>query len=980
MTKVLIYGDVQLRDHTEFSRPTSDGLTTFLHYALDTFKWMEGIARENNVEAIVDLGDVFEYHDHIEAKSMTAYRKGVIDGLSKLVDECHFTTLLGNHDTLSVPNGVHTTNFISNLVTSISTVVFPDGTQALCLPYGCEEEEIKKSLLECEDICCAFSHLDIQGCMYAPGHINEDGIDPTIFGDLPVFNGHIHHPGEHKSVVLVGSCLTHNFGDSTAIKNPRGCIVFDTITGSWERYVNPHLEYYVKTEIDTTEDAEKFRSWLDGTSKEYTIHAKVSCSKEVETSAYEALRSLNVNGSTHRKLTLTKTDTRYTPSSDSSTLPLEALKKWAECNDIRLDQTKIVDFLESLSLSSSPTSCGHLSIGEVKLSNFMSSLSTELDLSMHTSGLHLIAGKNGYGKSSVFDALCYALSDTPIRKVNKDDLISWDTNKDMQVSVQFNVNGDDYTVNKYRGHTKYKNKTVVYKSDRDITERTAAATNKIISNILPNISALFKNTVYISFNPKVHRNFVVLTEAERLKVLEDLIDLSYYEQVYKSLGKLIANKKESLVKSRGELESSIALISSLDSKYTDKKSELDKTISDVDRERKEIESKRLTLSNSLEADRRKLTDIEEEMRSTRLLLKNHEVEFEKCIDELSVKKNDKEGEIKKEKDTLHSHELIESNLSQHIKTLSLLSFDCSLASCPKVLAIEEQKEDLEEIKQQRETALSSIEKQKAILDPLVTSLERLDEEIKERVKCRDSNSLRCVLDGLEIESKALVSSIHSTELSLRSIDESLIRLENSTASLKGQIQTLEETLETTRLRADSQEKRVGELEKESTYYETFHPAFSKTGVRSFMLDGICSSLSEMTTKYATEFYGRPVTVEFSNYDEQTKESGKGVQIIVDGSHKIESYSSGETRRIELATHLALKEVVKDVSGFSCNITVLDEVFESLDLSGKDAVVDCLKTLSDDSAVYVISHDSDIKGRFNSITTVVKGSKGTEYLV
>jgi DNA repair exonuclease SbcCD ATPase subunit len=72
-----------------------------------------------------------------------------------------------------------------------------------------------------------------------------------------------------------------------------------------------------------------------------------------------------------------------------------------------------------------------------------------------------------------------------------------------------------------------------------------------------------------------------------------------------------------------------------------------------------------------------------------------------------------------------------------------------------------------------------------------------------------------------------------------------------------------------------------------------------------------------------------------------------------------NFSEGEKMRIDLALVLAWREIARLKNSISCNLLILDEVFDSsLDGVGMDELMKLLKMVSNNANVYVISHKSD----------------------
>ena len=82
----------------------------------------------------------------------------------------------------------------------------------------------------------------------------------------------------------------------------------------------------------------------------------------------------------------------------------------------------------------------------LKYRNFLSSGQHWTDINFQEYNTNLVIGTNGSGKSTMLDALTFALFNKPFRKINKSQLINTTNEKDTLVEVEFSVNSRDYLV------------------------------------------------------------------------------------------------------------------------------------------------------------------------------------------------------------------------------------------------------------------------------------------------------------------------------------------------------------------------------------------------------------------------------------------------------------------------------------------------------------------------------------------------------
>ena len=82
----------------------------------------------------------------------------------------------------------------------------------------------------------------------------------------------------------------------------------------------------------------------------------------------------------------------------------------------------------------------------VKWKNLLSTGNYFTEIKLDSTSNTLIIGNNGSGKSTMLDALCFALFGKAFRNINKPNLINSINGKDCVVEVEFDTNGKSYKI------------------------------------------------------------------------------------------------------------------------------------------------------------------------------------------------------------------------------------------------------------------------------------------------------------------------------------------------------------------------------------------------------------------------------------------------------------------------------------------------------------------------------------------------------
>jgi len=82
--------------------------------------------------------------------------------------------------------------------------------------------------------------------------------------------------------------------------------------------------------------------------------------------------------------------------------------------------------------------------------NFLSTGNSPTEVLLDRTSTTLIVGENGAGKSTILDAICFALFNKGFRNVSKPQLLNSINQKNLVVELEFSIGRKDYKI--VRGH------------------------------------------------------------------------------------------------------------------------------------------------------------------------------------------------------------------------------------------------------------------------------------------------------------------------------------------------------------------------------------------------------------------------------------------------------------------------------------------------------------------------------------------------
>ena len=82
----------------------------------------------------------------------------------------------------------------------------------------------------------------------------------------------------------------------------------------------------------------------------------------------------------------------------------------------------------------------------IEWKNFLSTGNSSNKVLLNKSTTTLIIGKNGEGKSTILDALCFSLFGKPFRNINKGQLVNSINGKNCVVTIEFDIGPRQYKI------------------------------------------------------------------------------------------------------------------------------------------------------------------------------------------------------------------------------------------------------------------------------------------------------------------------------------------------------------------------------------------------------------------------------------------------------------------------------------------------------------------------------------------------------
>jgi len=541
----------------------------------------------------------------------------------------------------------------------------------------------------------------------------------------------------------------------------------------------------------------------------------------------------------------------------------------------------------------------------LKYKNFLSTGDSFTNLNLEETATTLVVGHNGSGKSTMLDALSFALFGKAHRNINKVQLVNSVNNKGTVVEVEFTVAGARYKVVRGLKPAVFE----IWQGDTMVNQNSHAKEyQKVLEqNILKLNHKTFHQIVVLgssSFIP-----FMQLPASTRREVIEDLLDINVFSKMNSILKEKTSILKESISGNSHELQ----LVQT------------------------KIDSQKRHLGE--------LTKISETAKQEKL----EQIEDEQSeLARLNTQVTSWEDTVLSDLQTRQS--ALDTKINEMGKYV--FQFNSKQKASNKEIKFYEDNEDCPTCEQAIESSfrLDKVQNAKDKWDELEEARQQCEHQIGKLTN--DKQDIQSSIDT-EVEQRNQINTIKEkitwTQRRITSLQGELSELETGVHSLSEARDTL--TSEESKKYALTDERH--DLAEQREYNNVITELLKDTGIKTKIIKQYLPVINQLTNQYlqVLDFY-----VHF-DLDESFKET---IRSRHRDAFSYDSFSEGEKQRIDLALLFTWRQVAKMKNSIATNLLILDETFDSsLDADGVENLLKILDTIDNETNVFIISHKGEL---------------------
>lgn len=549
----------------------------------------------------------------------------------------------------------------------------------------------------------------------------------------------------------------------------------------------------------------------------------------------------------------------------------------------------------------------------VRYKNILSTGNAWTEVQLNRSKSTLIIGDNGAGKSTMLDALTFALYGKPFRNIKKNQLINSVNGKGLEVEARFTIGGNKYLIS--RGIKK--NKFEIYKNGEMLNQDASVRDYQayLEDTILKLNYKSFGQVVVLGSSTFVP--FMQLKAGERREVIEDLLDIQIFTVMNTLLKDRLSENKSSIIEIKHKIE---LLNNQIVSSKTHNESLRKLREGEVDKLKEKLREQIAIVEaeqESVDTLIQEVVDLGEDITDkadTKAKLKE--------LQELDRELLNKHRALTKEVEFYHDHDncpTCKQGIDHEFKEETITSHSAKTA-------------EIESARQEIRSKSDKLDKRIDEIDDVENVISAKNMQMSEHRVAKKIAMSSC---------KALKEDLVGAEKQATEVDsQEILALESELQDYHGDQTTLFDEKETLGV--------VSSMLKDG-------------GIKTRIIKQYVPVMNKLINKYlsAMDFF-----VQFEldeNFNETIRSRFRDV-------FSYSSFSEGEKLRIDLALLFTWRAVAKLRNSVSTNLLIMDEIMDSsLDTSGTEEFLKIIQDLTADSNIFIISHKGDqLFDKFHSV--------------